>query len=87
MSCLGVHFALTEKQLQLLTEASGDEELRAVIEGIEEEEWDESYTQETDKAWDAIHRCLSDGSLNPGAGSYPLNRTILGGSHLYQGEH
>ncbi len=39
-----------------------------------------------DKAWDAIHRCLTDGTLDPGEG--PLAKFVLGGKSLYDGmEH
>src|SRR5512143_3610702 len=57
----------------------------AIVEAIEED-WDEEFVEETDKAWDAMHRALSDGSLNPAGGSFPLNRAILGGKHLHRGE-
>jgi hypothetical protein len=33
-----------------------------LIEEIEET-WEEPFVVESDKAWDAIHRCLTDGSL------------------------
>jgi hypothetical protein len=41
--------------------------------------------QETGTAWGAIHRCLTDGTLTPGNGEYPLNRCVLGGRQLYPG--
>ena len=34
----------------------------AVIEEIEDR-WDRDWLVETDKAWDAIHRCLTGGTL------------------------
>jgi Domain of unknown function (DUF1877) len=86
MAGRGVHFALTADQVDALLAASDDEERRAVVEEIEEEGWEEADAQETDKAWDAIHRCLADGTLEPGAGSYPLNKAILGGQPLYEGD-
>lgn len=36
-------------------------------------------------AWDPIHRCLTDGELDPTGGEFPLNHAILGGKHLHQG--
>ena len=48
--------------------------------------WDEEYLEETDKAWDAIHRCLSDGTTDFDGGAYPLNKCILGGKQLYHGD-
>jgi hypothetical protein len=85
MACRGVLFALTEEQAQRFLGAQDDEEVRALVEEVEEA-WDEHYLQQTDKAWDAIHRCLSDGTTNFEAGTYPLNRCILGGKHLYEGD-
>lgn len=34
-----------------------------------------------------MHRALTDGSLAPDAGEFPLNHVILGGRHLYSGEN
>lgn len=84
MGCLGVHFAITEKQAKRLLAARGDERRAELIEEIEEAD-DDELAVPTDKAWDAIHRCLSDGTLNVTGGDYPLNRCILGGRHLYRG--
>ncbi|WP_433334249.1 YfbM family protein [Spirillospora sp. CA-294931] len=72
---LGVHFALTAGQEERLLAAT---DLADLIEEIEEA-W--SSICETDKAWDAIDRCLR------GAG-YPLSHAVLGGRHLQDdGEH
>ena len=35
------------------------------------------------ECWEALHRCFSDGTLDPQAGEPPLNLVILGGRHLY----
>jgi hypothetical protein len=40
---------------------------------------------DTGGAWDPIHRCLTEGELDPGAGDFPLNHAILGGKQLYKG--
>lgn len=85
MACRGVHFSVAEEQVQRLLAAGDDEELLEVIEEIEED-WDEAHLAETDKAWDAIHRCLSDGSLSWEGGEYPLNHCVLGGQSLYEGD-
>jgi uncharacterized protein DUF1877 len=76
MACREVLFALTaEEERQLLDASQDDEAMMAVIEEIEES-WNEEWLQETDKAWDAIHRCLTDGTLN--YGSSALHGCILG---------
>lgn len=84
MACRGVHFALTPEQELKLKSANGDEEVLELIQEEIEADWDEEFLQETDKAWDGIHRCLTDGTLNYESGFYPLNKVILGGQQLYQ---
>ena len=85
MACRGVHFALApEQELELLS-ASGDEEVMEVIESIEEK-WEKEFLVESDKAWDAIHRCLTDGRLSFDSRAHPLGAVILGGRHLHEGE-
>jgi hypothetical protein len=34
--------------------------------------------------WDPIHRCLTEGELDPAAGDFPLNHAVLGGKQLHQ---
>jgi hypothetical protein len=82
MGCLGVHFALLEADARRLQRAKTDDRLTEVIEEIEER-WERRWLQETDKAWDAIHRCLTDGGLD--SGSTPLHRVIFGDRNLYRG--
>ena len=83
MGCRGVHFALTTDEATRLSTALDDENLMAAIEAIEER-WDRDWLQETDKAWDAIHRCLTDGTLC--YGPTPLHKCILGVDNLYEGD-
>lgn len=85
MANRGVHFALTETQSEAILAAKDDNELLSVIEAIENE-WNEEYLAQSDKAWDAIHRCLTDGYLLYENGTYPLNLCICGGQQLYRGE-
>jgi hypothetical protein len=54
-----------------------------LIETIEEA-WEKPFIVESDKAWDAIHRCLTDGSLLYVSGEYPLNHCICGGRQLHR---
>lgn len=85
MSCLGVLFALTDADAQRLLAAGDGDAVMTIVEEIEEQ-WDEAWLAQTDKAWDAIHRCLSNGTRYRDEGEYPLNRAILGGKPLYDGE-
>lgn len=85
MACRGVLFAIDDDTVRALLDADDDEEVMGVVEEIEEA-WDEERLAETDKAWDAMHRALSDGTLDPEGGEAPLNRAILGGKHLHEGD-
>ena len=85
MAARGVHFAVTADQAADLLAAAGDEALMDVIEDIESA-WDKDWLAESDKAWDAIHRCLTDGSLLYGGGAPPLNLVICGGRQLHEDE-
>jgi hypothetical protein len=81
MACRGVYFALNPDEEQRLLSCSSDDEVRAAIEQIEES-WDAEHLQETDKAWDAMHRCLGNGTLKPQSKT-SLARVVLGGKRLY----
>jgi len=85
MACRGVHFAVSSEVVDHLLSAKDDESLMAIIEEIEEV-WDEDNLAESDKAWDAIHRLLTDGTLGFGNGEYPLNHCIFGPRQLHNGE-
>jgi hypothetical protein len=85
MGSLGVHFALDDGQRDRLLAATNDDEVMAAI-GVIEEAWHKDHVGESDKAWDAIHRCLTDGSLDDEAGEFPLSHVILGGRQLHGGE-
>jgi hypothetical protein len=84
MACRGVYFALTEEQAARVLAAENDDALMAVIEEVEEA-WDEENLGECDKAWDAIHRLLTNGQMKVGHGEYPLSHCVLGGRWLYEG--
>ena len=85
MSCLGLHLALDDQQVAMLQSLGSDEEriefVRAVLEPYFFEKAPH-WKAESDKAWDAIHRSLSDGTLSPVGGAYPLNHLVLGGHQL-----
>lgn len=99
MGCLGVHFAITRRQMNRLLQTAWvhghdrderDEAVMALVEQIESA-WNREELFETDKAWDPIHRCLTGdntprGKLNPTKGEYPLKLCVMGGEHLYFGD-
>ena len=88
MSCRGVHFALTDVEVRALESREGD---RAGLEYVQEEIEEKFFKNrrddlvETDKAWDAIHRCLTDGTLSNASAS-PLELVVLGGRSLCSGD-
>jgi hypothetical protein len=86
MSYRGVHFSITDQDLGRLLAAHSDEELLSSISDGIEARWDESWLVQTDKAWDPIHRCLTDGRLEYENGSDPLRLCILGGRQLHKGD-
>jgi hypothetical protein len=79
-----LYLALSDEQTTRLTSAKRDADVLEILRTFEEE-WDEANLQETDKSWDAMHRCLSDGTLKVRRGAYPLNRRVLGGRQLHRG--
>lgn len=83
MACRGVYFALSADEEQQLLACSSDD---CVIEAVQsiEEKWDAGRLVEVDKSWEAIHRCLGDGSLSSKQSS-SLARVVLGGKSLYAG--
>lgn len=89
MSCLGVHFALSETDVAALRAFDDDQErLSFLQENLEERYMAEpkTYAAESDKSWDAMHRALSDGKLSWDGGAFPLNHAVLGGESLYTGD-
>lgn len=85
MSARGVHFAVPPAQETRLLAAKSDRKVMGLVEEIEEA-WEKPFVCETDKAWDAIHRCLTDVSLLYDSGEYPLNHCICGGRQLIRGQ-
>jgi hypothetical protein len=83
MGCLGVHFAITPEEARQIQAQRNDKSLLEVVHEIEER-WDEEWLQDTDKAWDAIHRSLTGGSL--GWGDTPFHKVILGKDSLHKSD-
>lgn len=84
--CRGVFFALTGSQDEALVATRDDDEVRDFVAELEGA-WDWDWLCEADKAWDAMHRCLGDGTLRLGRQSGgPLELAVLGGGHHYEGD-
>jgi hypothetical protein len=81
---LGVHFALsTQDEARLLAAVGDDDAVIGIVEEIEESSYPEPHC-DSDNAWDALHRCLTDGKLEYGGGTYPLRAAVLGGRQLVE---
>lgn len=92
MGCLGLHLALTDETLKKFLAVDGDDQRAEYVANVLEEDWDANFAIGTEKAWDAIHRCLTgqapeEEGLNPNAGAYPLNRVIVGGKSLTSADY
>jgi hypothetical protein len=85
MACRGVFFAVTSDQAEALRAAGDDDELMELVSEIEEA-WDRDNLAECDKAWDAMHRALTDGELEWGNGEEPLCHCVLGPDPLHEGD-
>jgi hypothetical protein len=85
MGCRGVFFAITQDEAERLLAARSDEEVIAIVQEEIEDRWDEEWLQETDEAWDAMHRSLTDGTLSSEPLS-PLHKCVLGGRQLHQSD-
>ena len=80
MAARGVHFAITPAELAGFLAAQGDDEtLTGLVETLEET-WDANWLAESDKAWDPIHRCLTNGELE--YGDTTAHKCVLGAGSL-----
>jgi hypothetical protein len=89
MGCLGLHFALNQEEVARFRSIRSDEaRLDFLGEHLEEEFWADhpEFVAETDKAWDGIHRALTDGHLDFDQGAYPLSHVIMGGERVYSAD-
>jgi Domain of unknown function (DUF1877) len=86
VACRGVLFAIEPGEAARLLTAASDDKVLAIVQDEIEERWDEAWLVQLDKAWDAIHRCLSDGTVDLNAGSRPRRSlAVLGGRQLHRG--
>ena len=86
MACLGVHFAITAELAERLTRDRplSNTEVVALLKDLDRQFnalHAEGCVQMTDKAWDGIHRSLTDGKLEPG--NTPRHLCILGATERF----
>ncbi|MCH7727503.1 MAG: DUF1877 family protein [Planctomycetes bacterium] len=79
----GVHLSLDREASKRLFVCS-DEELRSFVDefSANEDNRQEGLVLVADDVWMTLHRCLTDGTLDPTAGEFPLNHCFLGGRQL-----
>ena len=89
MTARGIHFALTDDEVRALCALREDERPSYLFGPLLEacSRVQPPLLAESDKAWDAMQRALTDGTLDPEAGTYPLSRAIVGGESLCVSEH
>ena len=78
MSCLGGFRAITKEALDRLREVPRADRVPDYL----DEEMEQEDLYDLDKAWDAIHRCLTGGRLEYGNAPAPGCWVILGGEVL-----
>src|SRR5580693_5302266 len=76
MSCLGLHFALNEKEVAHLRSLDDEQARLEHLQEVIEEHYlnhEKQFAAESDKSWDAMHRALADGRLTWDGGEYVLD--------------
>lgn len=84
MAGRGVLFAIDDDELASLGDATNDDDVQTLVAGIEAR-WEQAC--ELDKAWDGIHRALTDGRFHRNAeGPFMVPGAVLGGTVLVERE-
>jgi hypothetical protein len=83
----GYHIALGREHAKRLFGIKDDQEILKFLEELKAspEMKKSGRLLDSGTAWDALHRCLTEGELDPAGGDFPLNHAVLGGKRLYQG--
>ena len=83
----GYHIALGREHAKRVFSIRDDESLRQFLEELKssKEMQTSGRLLETGVLWDPIHRCLTEGELDPAGGEFPLNHVVLGGKQLHNG--
>jgi hypothetical protein len=83
----GYHIALAREHAKTLFGLKDDASIRKFLEELASrpDMKKSGRVLETGTLWDPIHRCLTDGELDPAGGEFPLNHAVLGGKQLLKG--
>ena len=78
------HLALSREDAKQLFGCRDEESLREWIQQFVESDtvWKEQRVVRHVGHWRTLHQCLSDGSLDPDGGEFPLNHVFLGGRKM-----
>jgi hypothetical protein len=82
----GAHIILTRDDAKKVFANSDDAGIKNIVTELRNSKRhrEAKLVLETGTAWNAIHRCLTEGTLDPTAGEFPLNHAILGGRRLHR---
>jgi Domain of unknown function (DUF1877). len=83
----GYHIALGREHAKRLFSLKDDQEILKFLEELKSlpDMKKSGRLLDCGTAWDGLHRCLTEGELDPTAGDFPLNHAILGGKQLHKG--
>lgn len=84
MPCRGVHFALTDADVQSLRAIDEKKRWEHLVNVIEEDYFSnyQEYLAQSDKSWDAMHRALAGGQMKWDGSEYPLDHVVFGGEFI-----
>jgi uncharacterized protein DUF1877 len=83
----GSHIALAREHAKTLFGLKDDESIRKFLADLQvrPDMKKSGRVLDTGILWDPIHRCVTDGELDPAGGDFPLNHAVLGGKQLLKG--
>lgn len=83
----GSHIALAREHAKTLFGLKDDASIRKFLDELKARADIKKSGRllDTETLWDPIHRCLTEGELDPAAGDFPLNHAVLGGKQLLKG--
>jgi hypothetical protein len=83
----GFHIALAREHAKTLFGLKDDASIRKFLDDLKARPDIKKSGRLLDigTSWDPIHRCLTEGELDPAGGDFPLNAAVLGGKQLLKG--
>lgn len=83
----GAYIILNRDDAKRLAAQVGDDAIRQFVIELRNSKTHRSggLVLECGSVWDPLHRALTEGTLDPATGEFPLNHCVLGGRRLHQG--